>query len=1343
VAFFIINIIKKGWDTVMGSLKKIIAIIVTLAMILPYGTISFGQETDIANHWAKEEIQYLLSKGIVSGYGDGSFRPDKEITRAEFVKIVNGIFGYQELGQVNFTDVKETDWFYNEIAKAVKAGYISGYGDGTMRPNNLITRQEAAKIIGMVYDLEETESTDSFVDASQIGNWAIGYVNALREKGYISGYEDGTFRPNRPITRAEAVKIIVNASGSIINQEGEYTGFETGNVVVNTPDVTLKDMYISGDLYLAEGIGEGDVILDNVVVDGNTYIRGGGENSIIIINSSLNQVVVKKETRDVRVVFEGDTSVSIIVSGENTKIVVKEGVRVESIKVTGKTNIEVEKGAEVGTIEVESKDVEIKAEGNIGTLIAKEEVKVNDEVVEKDSEVKVEEGKVEVSIPEDKDEKDKKDEDDRPPAGGGGGGGGIYTPPRDDEDDEDEDDEEEVVPVNAISVEPDTLKLVLGDTGSLTVTFEPENVSYKKVIWSSSNEAVATVDANGNITAVGAGIATITATSAADSSKKDTCIVTVKEAGTIKKTAYCGTPDNVAYYFEFELTNGLKIGNLTSLVAKAYAGDTLLSTMSLNKKGFEDFANNTLLGGSFKNKLEEPKWWNHDGKFDGTMPTKIVIEYVKDGKTYTFGIEDIEWINEGYKPVSLKSGDTTKYFDTIQEAIDAAETEDTIILGGDIDLTNGLTISSDKEITLDLNGHIIAYEPDLEGTTALITNNGSLTIEDNSLKKTGKITNQALNPDTEWEHDFPAYANNTITNFGKLIIKGGRIENTTDGGASYAIDNNSTVRDAILIVNGGYIVNPNKNFAIRQFANSTTHENTVTIEDGVIEGTRAIWIQLPGTGGEEKLAELTVNGGTLKSTDKDGYNLAVYSYSFGDSFAKTKITINGGIFDGDVALTGGSCKIPMETVIVSDKAVFLGQRGVFSYAQIVNETQWKSYGTIQAAIGEANNGDTITVKNGEFEGFTISGKNDITIKGTGKGETFIQPTELLDTSTGHKYKSSMKSAIFVTESSNIVIQDLTVEDGSLSPDAIVFWNASSGEIKNVEIKGTSNLTGTQTGQGIAVDASENKTTNLKINDTVISGFNKNAIDIVDGNGNENSPGKITVEVSGGTITGAGETDVNCQNGIVFWDRGGGTISVTVSGVSFKNLYYTPEGNVSYAIMDYRARKEPLVTVTDCTFNNVEGEYYSREHQTENIIDTNVISEEDKKELEESDITQLKKAIQAAITVKEGIIVSVDGTDVPAGTYWVTQEDMDALDEAIAKAETARETAETQEDVDNAVAELEAAIAAFNDAKQKVIEAEKPVEGEEQTADEQEPEDNGDNKEEQVNPDEDSDSSIED
>src|SRR5699024_11185593 len=113
---------------------------------------------------------------------DGSFRPDNDITRAEFIKIINSVFGYPELGQVDFTDVNEGDWFYDDLAKAVEAGYIEGYSDETMRPNNPITRAEASKIIGMVFDLDEVASDNNFEDSTQIGDWAKGYVNALKEK---------------------------------------------------------------------------------------------------------------------------------------------------------------------------------------------------------------------------------------------------------------------------------------------------------------------------------------------------------------------------------------------------------------------------------------------------------------------------------------------------------------------------------------------------------------------------------------------------------------------------------------------------------------------------------------------------------------------------------------------------------------------------------------------------------------------------------------------------------------------------------------------------------------------------------------------------------------------------------------------------------------------------------------------------------------------------------------------------------------------------------------------------------------------------------------------------------
>ena len=753
----------------MSRFKRLVAILVITAIMLPYGTFAAGGKNDISNHWAKEEIEYLLGKNIVSGYPDGSFKPDKSITRAEFIKIINNAFGYSEIGQVKFTDVKKADWFYDEIGKAVAAGYINGYTDGTMKPNNPITRQEVSKIMVVVFGLSETESesANGFKDSSKIDAWAKVYVSILKDKGYISGYPDGTFRPTSPITRAEAVKIITNASGNIINAPGQYSEDESGNVLVNTTSVVLKDMEIKGDLYLTEGIGDGHVVLNNVKVYGETYIRGGGENSITIRNSNLGQVVVKRDNAKTRVVIDKDTEVSNITLNQNTILVVKENGKVESVKVVGKSNVEVGERAKVGTVEVEAKDVEIKAEGNVDSIISTEDVKINDTVVEKGKEVKVEDGKV----------KEVK--------------------------------EEEEIPVAGFSLDKIELILPIDETKSLTATVSPADATNKEVIWSSSHEEVATVDENGNVTAVSPGTATIT--------------VTTADGGfTAEATVIVPAEDTVA-----------------------------------------------IIG-------------------------------------------------------------TTEY-DDLQNAIDEAEEEDTIMLVADVELkTNGLTVGADKKVTLDLAGHVISGVLDNVGASALIANNGSLTIEDTSTEKTGKITNQAANPDRDWEAGYPAYANNTITNSGMLIINGGRIENTTDGGASYVIDNNSTVRDAVVVVNDGYVVNPNKNFAIRQYANSTVYQNSVTINGGIVEGTRAVWIQLPGSSGQKKLAELIVNGGTLKSTDKDGYNLAVYSYTFGDSFEETKIIINGGIFDGDIALTGGNPKDPTETVQVNG-GYFKGDYGVYSY----------------------------------------------------------------------------------------------------------------------------------------------------------------------------------------------------------------------------------------------------------------------------------------------------------------------------------------------------------------------------------------------------------------------------
>ncbi|MHB8156693.1 MAG: S-layer homology domain-containing protein [Desulfocucumaceae bacterium] len=103
--------------------------------------------SDISGHWAEKQIGEWVSKGLIKGYSDGTFNPDQGITRAEFMTLANKDFGFTGVSSAGFTDVRPSDWFAGEIARAKAAGYISGYQDGTIRPDNNVTRQEVAAMI--------------------------------------------------------------------------------------------------------------------------------------------------------------------------------------------------------------------------------------------------------------------------------------------------------------------------------------------------------------------------------------------------------------------------------------------------------------------------------------------------------------------------------------------------------------------------------------------------------------------------------------------------------------------------------------------------------------------------------------------------------------------------------------------------------------------------------------------------------------------------------------------------------------------------------------------------------------------------------------------------------------------------------------------------------------------------------------------------------------------------------------------------------------------------------------------------------------------------------------------
>ncbi|WP_249901042.1 S-layer homology domain-containing protein [Paenibacillus sp. PK3_47] len=166
---------------------------------------------DIQGHWAQGQLQEWLNKGYLGGYPDGTVKPNKPITRGEYVALVNRLFGFTETATINFQDVKSSNWVYSEVAKAVKAGYIGGYENNTFRASNPLTRQEAAVITAKVLRLNTNTTSLTFKDNAQIAGWAKGAVAAAANLKVINGYPDGTFGPKKALTRAEAVGIIGNS----------------------------------------------------------------------------------------------------------------------------------------------------------------------------------------------------------------------------------------------------------------------------------------------------------------------------------------------------------------------------------------------------------------------------------------------------------------------------------------------------------------------------------------------------------------------------------------------------------------------------------------------------------------------------------------------------------------------------------------------------------------------------------------------------------------------------------------------------------------------------------------------------------------------------------------------------------------------------------------------------------------------------------------------------------------------------------------------------------------------------------------------------------------------------
>lgn len=168
--------------------------------------------TDIENHWGKANIEKLNKLGYIGGYEDGTFRPDNNITRAEFTVLVVRILKADNVKyKGSFSDVDAKDWFSDSVETALGIGLISS--DSSFRPNDNITRAELTKIAVSAYLMahekpkNETPLT-SFMDSDVIPDWAGEYVLSALNLGLVQGDSDRNFNPGNNATRAEAATIL-------------------------------------------------------------------------------------------------------------------------------------------------------------------------------------------------------------------------------------------------------------------------------------------------------------------------------------------------------------------------------------------------------------------------------------------------------------------------------------------------------------------------------------------------------------------------------------------------------------------------------------------------------------------------------------------------------------------------------------------------------------------------------------------------------------------------------------------------------------------------------------------------------------------------------------------------------------------------------------------------------------------------------------------------------------------------------------------------------------------------------------------------------------------------------
>ncbi len=390
---------KKSSKILVLALVGVLCLSSIIAPISAAASKSVWSFTDLEDDWYIDAIKSAVNNDLLAGYWDNTIQPQGNITRAEVATVLTKALSATEKADLSqFEDADKNEWYYDFLAKAVNMQVMSGNGYGFVMPNDNITREEAATVIARAfcYFSSGKNVLKKFPDANEVSDWARPYVEALVENDIMAGIY-GKLEPKKPMTRAEFAQIMSNITDDYITSAKKaVTSDYDGSVIVKVPGVTLKDMTVENDLIIADGVGTGNFTMENVVVKGDVVIRGGGPNSINILDKCKingNVIVCNRNSvvrihSDIIVLPKIIALTPFILDGDAEHIIANANISIEvrgfaqridandSLKVTGRGTVEeINANADDSTISgnADVKDVLVNA-NNVTVTIAKARV---------------------------------------------------------------------------------------------------------------------------------------------------------------------------------------------------------------------------------------------------------------------------------------------------------------------------------------------------------------------------------------------------------------------------------------------------------------------------------------------------------------------------------------------------------------------------------------------------------------------------------------------------------------------------------------------------------------------------------------------------------------------------------------------------------------------------------------------------------------------------------------------------------------------------------------------------------------------------------------------------------